>query len=319
MRADRLIAALLVLQRRGRVTARQLADELEVSVATARRDLEALAMAGVPVYPQPGRGGGWSLIGGARTDLTGLSEHEVHALFTAAGPALTGTARAQVAVRKLVQALPETYRRLAEAASEATIVDAAAWGHLADERPPLVGALEAAVVHRRRVRLSYTSGSGRVSERVVEPTGIVAKDGTWYLLAGTDDGRRTFRVDRIADAIDTGERFDRADGPSLAALWDAVVGDVEEMRSLTRATLVIDERFVFVLRDQFGRHCVTESIEDGRARVQVAAPTTLDLARTLAGWGDAVEVLHPPELRARLGRIGQQLATLYRADVAEHG
>jgi len=87
MRADRLVAALLLMQSRGRVTASELAGELEVSVATARRDLEALSAAGIPVYPQPGRGGGWSLLGGARTDLTGLSAAEAQALFLLVGPA----------------------------------------------------------------------------------------------------------------------------------------------------------------------------------------------------------------------------------------
>src|SRR5262249_26858007 len=87
MRADRLVATLLVLQARGRVTAAELADELEVSVKTARRDLEALATAGIPVYPQPGRGGGWSLVGGARTDLSGLSAAQAQALFLLVGPA----------------------------------------------------------------------------------------------------------------------------------------------------------------------------------------------------------------------------------------
>jgi len=86
MRADRLVAALLLMQSRGRVTATELASQLEVSVATARRDLEALSAAGIPVYPQPGRGGGWSLVGGARTDLSGLSATEAQALFLLVGP-----------------------------------------------------------------------------------------------------------------------------------------------------------------------------------------------------------------------------------------
>ena len=86
MRADRLVATLLLMQSRGRVTAAELADELEVSVATARRDLEALSAAGIPVYPQPGRGGGWALVGGARTDLSGLSSNEAQALFCSSAP-----------------------------------------------------------------------------------------------------------------------------------------------------------------------------------------------------------------------------------------
>src|SRR5499425_3049950 len=100
MRADRLVAALLYMQARGRVTAADLAGELEVSVATARRDLEALSAAGVPVYPQPGRGGGWSLVGGARTDLSGLSAAEAQALFRLLGPAAAGSGRARTALRK---------------------------------------------------------------------------------------------------------------------------------------------------------------------------------------------------------------------------
>src|SRR3954447_4369207 len=110
MRADRLVSVLLVLQRRGRVTAAELADELEVSPRTARRDLEALAMAGVPVYSQAGKGGGWSLVGGARTDLSGLTAAEARTLFLVAGPSSAATPEVKAALRKLVQALPETFR-----------------------------------------------------------------------------------------------------------------------------------------------------------------------------------------------------------------
>src|SRR5215510_3831994 len=103
MRADRLVATLLLLQARGRVTAAEVAEELEVSVRTARRDLEALAMAGIPVYSQTGRGGGWSLVGGARTDLSGLTAAEAQALFLVAGPSAALTPEAKAALRKLVQ------------------------------------------------------------------------------------------------------------------------------------------------------------------------------------------------------------------------
>src|SRR5436189_4732855 len=111
MRADGLVATLLLMQARGRVTAAELAEELEISVATARRDLEALSAAGVPVYPQPGRGGGWSLVGGARTDLSGLTAPEVQALFLLVGPAASVSPRAKAALRKLVRALHVPRRR----------------------------------------------------------------------------------------------------------------------------------------------------------------------------------------------------------------
>src|SRR5215813_6100812 len=127
MRADRLVAALLVLQAKGRVTAEALAEELEVSVKTARRDLEALASAGLPVYAQPGRGGGWSLLGGARTDLSGLTAAEARALFLLAGPSALATPQVKAALRKLVRALPEPFRAEAEAAAAAVVIDPKTW------------------------------------------------------------------------------------------------------------------------------------------------------------------------------------------------
>ena len=117
VRADRLMAILLMLQQREQVTAAEVAMELEVSERTARRDLEALAVGGVPVYSIQGRGGGWRLLGGARTDLSGLTASEARALFLVAGPASTATPAVKAALRKLVRALPEPFREQAEAAA----------------------------------------------------------------------------------------------------------------------------------------------------------------------------------------------------------
>src|SRR6478735_11664513 len=153
MRADRLVATLLLMQSRDRVTAAEVATELEVSVATARRDLEALSAAGIPVYPQSGRGGGWSLVGGARTDLSGLSATEAQALFLLVGPAAAVSPEAKSALRKLVRALPQTFRADAEAAAEAVMIDPTRWGERERDRPDMVAMLQSAVVRRRHVRL----------------------------------------------------------------------------------------------------------------------------------------------------------------------
>ena len=312
MRADRLVAALLVLQSRGRLTAAQLATELEVSVATARRDLEAMASAGIPVYPQPGRGGGWALVGGARTDLSGLTAFETQALFLLLGPAAATSPRARTALRKLVHALPSTFRTDAEAAAAATLVDPARWGERDRERPDLVDLLQSAVVRRRRVRLTYEGRRHERTERVVDPWGLVAKDDVWYLLAGTERGRRTFRVDRILAADPTDETADRPDDFDLDAAWQAVVEEMERRRSGTWATVLVETRFAPVLADQFGRHLeVDAEPADGRTRVRVGAPTPRDIARTLAGWGVLVEVVEPHDVRAELARIGAELTTRY--------
>jgi predicted DNA-binding transcriptional regulator YafY len=342
MRADRLVAALLLMQARGRVTAAELAAELEVSVATARRDLESLSAAGIPVYPQAGRGGGWSLVGGARTDLSGLSAAEAQALFLLVGPAaaVAGGApsreapsreapsreapsreapsreapsrEAKAALRKLMQALPQTFRADAEAAASATVIDPTRWGERDRRRPELVVQLQHAVIRRRKVRLTYTNSARERSERLVDPWGLVDKDDIWYLLAGTDRGRRTFRVDRIVAAVPTDEPAERPDDFALAAAWQQVVGEVEQRRSRTWATVLIAARFVPILRDHFGRHCRTEGeLDDGRVRVRLAAPTPLDIARNLAGWGALVEVVEPPAVRTELARIGAELASHY--------
>ena len=137
VRADRLVAILLLLQRREQVTAAEVALELEVSERTARRDLDALAMAGVPVYSMQGRGGGWRLLGGARTDLSGLTASEARALFLVAGPASTATPAVKAALRKLVRALPEPFRAQAEAAATSVVVDPRHWGSSqVEHRPP---------------------------------------------------------------------------------------------------------------------------------------------------------------------------------------
>lgn len=307
MRADRLVAALLTLQSRGRVTAADLAAELEVSVATARRDLEALSAAGIPVYPQRGRRGGWQLVGGARTDLSGLTAGEAQALFRLVGPAAAVSDEAKTALRKLARALPQTFREDARSAASATVIDPTCWGEPARERPALVDLLQTAVVRRRQVRLTYARRAGERSERQVDPWGLVDKDETWYLVAGTDAGRRTFRVDRIVAAEPTEEAADRPDDFDLDAAWQEVVDEVEDRRARTWATVLVEERFLSVLRDRFGRQLRHEGERDGRIQVRVAAPTPLDLARNLAGWGGLLDVLDPPEVREILARIGAEL------------
>ncbi|MGW5724235.1 helix-turn-helix transcriptional regulator [Amycolatopsis sp. NPDC003865] len=307
MRADRLVATLLLMQTRGRVTAAELAAELEISVATARRDLEALSTAGVPVYPQPGRGGGWQLVGGARTDLSGLTARESQALFLLAGPAAAASPEVKSALRKLMGALPGTFRSGAEAAAEAIVVDPAGWGERVKERPPMVELLRDAVIARRRVRFTY---GGR--ERLVDPWGLVDKDDVWYLVAGTPAGRRTFRVDRIAAPVPTEEPADRPADLELAKVWDEVVEEIEKRRSPLTADVVLDRRHFGVLRDRFGRHCeLVADLPGDRVRARVAAPAPIMIAQELAGWGALVEVEGPESVKAELARLGAELVARY--------
>ena len=312
MRADRLVATVLLMQSRGRVTAAELAAELGVSVATARRDLEALSGAGVPVYPQQGRGGGWQLVGGARTDLSGLTAAEAQALFLLAGPAASIAPEVKSALRKLVRALPRTFRADAEAAADAVVVDSARWGERDKEPSALVRELQTAVVRRRKVRMSYVGRSMPASPRLIEPWGLVDKDDVWYLIAGTPKGQRTFRVDRIAEAVVTDEPAERPDDFQLAQAWREIVDQMERRRSLVWATVLIEGRFVPVLQSHYGRHCeVLDTLDDSRVRVRVASHMARSIAEQLAGWGKAVEVLEPEAVRNELARIGAELVRTY--------
>lgn len=317
MRADRLVATLLLLQARGRVTAAELAKELEVSVATSRRDLEALSTAGIPVYPQPGRGGGWSLLGGARTDLSGLTAVEAQALFLLVGPAAAVDPEARSALRKLVRALPDPFRADAEAAADAVVIDPARWGEHGRQRPALVEALQAAVVRRRKVRLLYADRTGQRTQRLVDPWGLADKDDVWYLLAGTADGRRTFRIDRVVEAAVTDLPAERPADLDLSEAWRRVVDEVERRRAQVSAAVIVDAGLVHVLQKQFGRQCEVEGpVDEARVRARLSAPTPLMIAQHLAGWGAAIEVVEPSSVQAELARIGTELTDRYRFPAA---
>ncbi|NUS74319.1 MAG: WYL domain-containing protein [Corynebacteriales bacterium] len=313
MRADRLIATLLLMQTRGKITAAELAKELEISLATARRDLEALSAAGVPVYPQTGRGGGWSLLGGARTDLSGLTAAEAKSLFLLLGPAVAISPDAKTALRKLLRALPQTFQDEAEAAAKAIFVDTARWGERQKKRPAMVNLLETAVIRQRKVNLTYDGRSRGESQRIVDPWGLIDKDDLWYLIAGTDKGQRTFRADRILHIEMTELPTERPSDFDLANAWTRIVEEVERQRAMTATTIRIDEKYLAVLQDRFGRHCETIEVNttDGCARVRLTAPTPLDLARHLAGWGALIHVESPETVQRELAKLGAELATAY--------
>ena len=313
MRADRLVATLLLLQARGRVTASEVAAELEVSVKTARRDLEALSMAGIPVYSQAGRGGGWELLGGARTDLSGLTATEARTLFLLAGPSSSVTPEAKAALRKLVQALPETFRAEAEKAASAIVLDPAGWGGRRPSTPPHLEALQEAVIAGVQVRLSYTDAGGSSTERIVHPLGLVAKGSTWYLVADTAAGRRTFRVWRVQAVELTDEPAVRPPDFDLHRAWEEIVATLDEGRGLRHVPALADPQYVRWLRVQFGtRLTVGPEEEDGRLHVDIGFPPGHDdPARELCAYAEGLEVLGPPEVRTRLATIGSTLVTRY--------
>ncbi len=314
MRADRLVALLLLLQRRGQVTATEVAAELEVSERTARRDLDALAMAGLPVYSRRGRHGGWALAGGGRTDLSGLNAAEVRSLFLLLGPSSAATPELRAALRKLVRALPESFRDTAEAAAGALVVDPAGWDrdHPRRPDPPYLDAVQRAVVDGQQVALGYRAADGTASTRVVHPLGLAMKGSAWYLLAETDRGRRTFRVDRIRAVRPTGDPAVRPEGFDLADAWQAVVAGVDAARTPVRVRALVAGDAVDLVRWVMGRRVLVGGTDArGRVEVELRGHSPRALAGEVAGFGTLVEVVEHGEVRRHLARIAAELGDLY--------
>jgi predicted DNA-binding transcriptional regulator YafY len=223
MQSDRLLAILLLLQARGRLSAARLGQELEVSTRTIYRDLDALSAAGVPVYAERGRNGGCALLPGFRTDVTGMTAAEARALFVFAGRGLPGglghDADLKSALRKLLAAVPEPHRPGALRARERVVVDPTGWSREAETLPHLATVQEA-VWADRQLELHYRSSDAPAARAlIVEPYGLVAKAGTWYLIAAEEGEPRLFRVSRIEQAALLDRPAERPLNLDLEALW----------------------------------------------------------------------------------------------------
>ncbi|MGW7023827.1 helix-turn-helix transcriptional regulator [Streptomyces decoyicus] len=240
MKADRLLSILLLLQTRGRVPAGELAERLEVSTRTVYRDIESLSASGVPVYAERGRHGGIALLPGFRTDVTGLTTDEARALFILAAQgahAALGLDEALgSALRKVMAALPAPHRPAAELAGSRILVDPDRW--MGGPRPAVdLGILHTAVFTDLRLRIRYRhSGETRLRTYTVDPYGLVAKAGTWYLVADRRGRPQLFRADRVASATLTDAPVRRRADVALAEVWQQLRRQVEDRPADVRVT-----------------------------------------------------------------------------------
>lgn len=312
VRADRLVAVVLLLQRHGQLTAAQLAEMLETSERTIRRDLDALCVAGVPLYSQRGRGGGWAILGGNRIDLSGFTAEEARALFLMAGttPATTATPGVRSALRKVLAALPEPLRHQAAAAQSTAHLDPRRWGGGRLEDPAVIEVLHEALVARVQVDIAYTKPGADMQWRRLHPYGLVSKAGTWYLLAGTAEGRRTFRVSRIGQAVVSEEPAEIPEGFDLAGEWDEVQQAFAASLSSVEVVLEVREAAVLRLTTILGGWVTTteeDSERDGWRCLRAWFPHVEAAVGNLAPFGADVRVIEPPALRRRLREIGEAL------------
>jgi predicted DNA-binding transcriptional regulator YafY len=251
-------------------------------------------------------------VGGATTDLSGLTGAEVRTLFLIAGPS-AATPEVKGALRKLVRALPETFRAEAEAAASAVVIDPAGWDQHRPEPPPHLEVLQKAVIEGVVVRLSYTARHGEETERFVHPLGLVAKRTVWYLVADTDEGLRTFRVGRVRSVTLTDRAVVRPEGFDLEGAWRTTMATLDDHRVPTTATLRADADVVAHLRAVLGTPMsVSRPAPDGRVEIEVRSYSPEMLAGQLAGFGARLEVVGPAEVRDHLGRIASELSQVYR-------
>ncbi|MEV7598861.1 transcriptional regulator [Kitasatospora sp. NPDC089797] len=317
MRASRTIALLLLLQSRRALTAAELAAELEVSERTVQRDVAALAEAGVPVFAERGRGGGYRLVDGYRTRLTGLERAEAEVLHLAGLPGPLrdmGLAGPALAARlKVAAALGEA----PAAAARRFHLDAPAWFREAGP-PPLLAEVARAVWEERVLRGRYAARGG-TRERRLEPYGLVLKAGQWYLAARGPTGRvGSYRVDRFETAEAGAERFERDPEFDLAGYWAAAAAEFTRSMLRERAVvrlspLAVEQLPVLLEATAAADALATAGPPDAEGWVTVTLPVEsweigyLELLRL----GPEAEVLRPPELRARLAAATRRAAALY--------
>ncbi|MEO5964867.1 MAG: WYL domain-containing protein [Candidatus Limnocylindrales bacterium] len=321
MRASRLLSVLLLLQTRGGLTAAQLANELEVSVRTIHRDVEALGAAGIPIYAERGPHGGIRLVDGYRTRLTGMTSDEADALFLSGipGPAAElglGTVVASTRL-KVLAALPTELRGRANRLLERFHLDAAGWFRPGDAVPFLATIAEC-VWEGLRVQLDYDRGDRTVT-RLVDPLGIVLKAGAWYLVAAHDGQLRTYRVSRVRDARPTDARAARPNAFDLAAYWSESIAAYEREAPRIEVTLRMRRGAARWIEDVIGQPTLATATElpdrepDAWRTIRVTLDWPREVAGRLLGLGGAVEVLGPPELRTEIASLAVEAAARYAA------
>jgi len=314
MRASRLLSILMLLQLRGRLTAEALAGEFEVSVRTIYRDIDQLSAAGVPVYADRGPGGGFALLDGYRTRLTGLTAQEAEALFLAGlpGPAADlGLGETMAAAQlKLLSALPAGWGADARRVSEAFHLDPADWYRRA-EPVALLPQVARAIWDRRRIAIEYESWERLVS-RVLDPLGLVLKAGAWYLVARAGADIRTYRIGAIQGLQEVDETFERPAGFDLAAHWAESLERFEASLRTGQARVRLSPQGVrrAARLGPAAAEAAAAAPEDadGWREVTLRVEAFDNAAVQFLALGRDVEVLGPPELRDRIHGLASEIA-----------
>jgi predicted DNA-binding transcriptional regulator YafY len=302
MRADRLLTLILLLQTRGKMTAKELAEEVGVSRRTILRDINALSFSGIPVYSEGGHGGGIALIEEYRTTLTGLNKSEVQTLFLASNnQALRDVGLGDASenlLMKLLAALPKMHHSTADHIRQRLMIDPTWWWH-DNTTSPFWDELQMAVYEDRLIDTTYENYDGNITKRVLAPYSLICKSSLWYLLAERDQELRTYRVTRFHSVRVLDQSFSRRPDFDLPTYWQEHVRNLDGTFGDYRCTLRIHpQRGSFVKWLMPGRW---ELVPDGDEKGWITLSLTMEsdlLAKMLVfGLAESVEVISPPELK----------------------
>ncbi len=313
MKADRLMALLLMLQSSSRRTARELAVALEVSERTIYRDVDALSAAGVPVYTERGVEGGIALAEGYRKALMHFGEDEVRALFTTGSSVLADlglSGQFDRALDKLRGGFSESQRHAAEHVRGRVHIDQRRWNQ-GDPPVEKLALLRRAVWDDRCVTITYHDRHRTASTRRADPLGLVSKAGVWYLVALTSEGHRTFRIDRILDVSELDERFVRPADFDLDRHWREMMQRFEKEQGPGYPIIV---RVAREKIDDVTNYWPWEMVEDGDpSTLKIRFGSSEAAMHYLVAAGNDVALVEPLELCARLCERAQQVLELYGA------
>jgi predicted DNA-binding transcriptional regulator YafY len=305
MRADRLLSALLLLQAHGRLTGRELAKRLEVSERTVHRDMEALSMARVPIFAVRGARGGWQLDEDWRTRVPGLDEAELRALLMAQ-PRVIGDPRlaaaAESALEKLMAALPVSLRERAASIRQRLYVDTGGWFGPAENLAALP-IVQEAVARDRKLAFHYHREGQERTQRTVDPLGLVAKGASWYLVANTSNGFRTYRVSRIEEPRLLNTPCERPPGFDLAAYWQASTKEFQKNWARYPATLRLAPSAADRLKKWWSVSPLPDRPlpdPDGWLTLLVQFEDEEQACFIVLGLGSRVDVIEPESLRTRV-------------------
>jgi predicted DNA-binding transcriptional regulator YafY len=304
MKADRLMSVLLLLQARGQVSERELAEQLEVSQRTIHRDLEALSAARIPISAVRGAQGGWQLEKGWRTQVPGLDEAELRALLMAQPRALGNprlAAAAQSAMTKLMAAMPESLKVQAAHMQQRLHVDPTGWRDTGEDLS-MLSVVQDAVARDRKLAFDYTRADGERSSRTVDPFGLVSKGLSWYLVARTAKGMRTFKVSRMQRVTVLAVEFERPARFDLAAHWQSSTAELDRKRTsfpaVVSATPDAARRLQSWCAAKRARRSDSElDNEAGKVLLEVEFGGESEARFIVLGLGAAVRVLEPDALR----------------------